>query len=421
MDPTLASTSTSGPSSSTPSKVSPPPRSSAPTSGTKRRIVASRACDVCKAGKRKCDGVQPCAHCLAGEKTCAYTIVDKRRKRNNDDGKRADSSSTPGAHPSPTVAEDEATLALLAKALVTDDLPPELRGARSLIALQGGGNEQEPKQLSFIEKLHRHLTVAFGLRSFPRGLSVDTELTSEVDFDFASFFLPGREEGAAMLTCYFEHAATSYRFVDRSTVEGFFKKFYDNPASLGKDETVLLLMLLAAGCLWSSSWTGVDPATVTPKAINLYLAAKRRLEKIPLFHPRLITVQTFMAMTQLLLGLSRFQSAWMALGQAARLGQLLGLHRASTDSSVIGTPTDEMRRRVFWFSLMMDRYLSLVLGFPALYDESDVTQTYPTVPDLGDVTDGVAVTNEARLLVGGMAHIKWVLIFLRENAGRADE
>lgn len=55
----------------------------------------------------------------------------------------------------------------------------------------------------------------------------------------------------------------------------------------------------------------------------------------------------------LYLGMSHFRSAWLAFGTAARLSQLLRLHRKSPD----GTPQglDEPRRQAFWSGYMMDR------------------------------------------------------------------
>ncbi|ODV61969.1 uncharacterized protein ASCRUDRAFT_139660 [Ascoidea rubescens DSM 1968] len=45
----------------------------------RRRI--SRACDICKARKKKCDGSQPCANCKKKNDRCTYSIIDKRSIR----------------------------------------------------------------------------------------------------------------------------------------------------------------------------------------------------------------------------------------------------------------------------------------------------------------------------------------------------
>jgi hypothetical protein len=54
------------------------------------------------------------------------------------------------------------------------------------------------------------------------------------------------------------------------------------------------------------------------------------------------------------------------------------------------------------------RYLSLVTGFPVLFDERDITQLYPSVPTASSVSRGVS--DDARSLIGALAHIKFVPI-----------
>lgn len=111
-------------------------------------------------------------------------------------------------------------------------------------------------------------------------------------------------------------------------------------------------------------------------SINLYRAAKRRLDKSSMFPPRLITVQSYLLMVrcslpasralltflgstqvQLQLGLARYQTAWLSFAQAARLAQLLGLHRCSPSPA---SPAEEIKRRCFWSAFQMDRWVNLV-------------------------------------------------------------
>lgn len=60
---------------------------------------------------------------------------------------------------------------------------------------------------SFIERIHRHLTVTFSLRSFPRGHNAESEDAAEAAFSFANFLLPAREDATAYVKCYFEHVS----------------------------------------------------------------------------------------------------------------------------------------------------------------------------------------------------------------------
>ncbi|CAD6499345.1 BgTH12-03475, partial [Blumeria graminis f. sp. triticale] len=50
------------------------------TSPPKRRRI-SRACDVCRKRKVKCDGKQPCTHCMSNNLVCTYNRPSNRQKR----------------------------------------------------------------------------------------------------------------------------------------------------------------------------------------------------------------------------------------------------------------------------------------------------------------------------------------------------
>ncbi|KAK0390770.1 hypothetical protein NLU13_0273 [Sarocladium strictum] len=46
-----------------------------------KSMYVSRACDVCKRRKVKCDGVEPCANCNTSKLACSYNIQPRRRGR----------------------------------------------------------------------------------------------------------------------------------------------------------------------------------------------------------------------------------------------------------------------------------------------------------------------------------------------------
>ncbi|SZF05690.1 unnamed protein product [Blumeria hordei] len=50
------------------------------TSPPKRRRI-SRACDVCRRRKVKCDGKHPCTHCISNNLVCTYNRPSNRQKR----------------------------------------------------------------------------------------------------------------------------------------------------------------------------------------------------------------------------------------------------------------------------------------------------------------------------------------------------
>ena len=77
----------------------------------------------------------------------------------------------------------------------------------------------------------------------------------------------------------------------------------------------------------------------------------------------------------------------MSISRAVRLVQLMRLYRVDKAErlrdpslSLIQTPEDwleaEERRRLFWFTFLMDRYTGISMGWPTLIDRRDVDTQY---------------------------------------------
>ncbi|GAA5857128.1 hypothetical protein JCM8547_007976 [Rhodosporidiobolus lusitaniae] len=202
-----------------------------------------------------------------------------------------------------------------------------------------------------------------------------------------------------------KRAASTYRYLDEQETSDLAHSFFAQDPSVLDDAllSALVLVVMAVGCLWTASYIGADPKVMTPRAIKLYLASKRRLAKTSVVPPRLVAVQLHLATTHLLLGLGRYQSAWLSFGTAGRLTLLLGLHRASPPTTP--SEVDAKRRRVYWSAFMMDRFLSLIIGLPPLFNEVDITQPYPQLD--GPVSPQAASASDShKMLIGSVAHFK---------------
>ncbi|KIX95392.1 uncharacterized protein Z520_08909 [Fonsecaea multimorphosa CBS 102226] len=80
-----------------------------------------------------------------------------------------------------------------------------------------------------------------------------------------------------------------------------------------------------------------------------------------------------------------FPRAWMSIGRAARLAQMMGLHRQDRVGldvkQTLPPPRDwtdrEERRRTFWMAYCQDRYASIGTGWPMVIDERDILTNLP--------------------------------------------
>ncbi|GJN87587.1 hypothetical protein Rhopal_000542-T1 [Rhodotorula paludigena] len=255
----------------------------------------------------------------------------------------------------------------------------------------GEESQAQADPTGFLTSIRRHLTSIFSLRAVPQGRLQQGTDVLESGRDSSVFFMPSRTEGLAYMRCYFDHAASTYRFVDDDEITKATVGLYDDPASQEDTEmTALVLALMAIG-------------------VKLYHASQRQVALLPSFPLRITLVQIHLALTHFLLGLSRFQSAYLSFGTAARLALMLGLHRAD---NVTSPAEREKRRRIFWSAFMMDRHLSAVLGLPVLFDERDISQPYFKVPDNSALR--TELSQQSRILIGSLANMK-----LSRTLGRA--
>ncbi|KAE9367686.1 hypothetical protein N431DRAFT_444787 [Stipitochalara longipes BDJ] len=80
-----------------------------------------------------------------------------------------------------------------------------------------------------------------------------------------------------------------------------------------------------------------------------------------------------------------FSRAWMSVGRACRLSQMLGLHRLDGDDTggknILPPPKDwiefEERRRTFWAAFYGDRWASSGTGWPMVIDDNDISTNLP--------------------------------------------
>jgi hypothetical protein len=78
-----------------------------------------------------------------------------------------------------------------------------------------------------------------------------------------------------------------------------------------------------------------------------------------------------------------FPRAWLSVGRAVRLAQMMQLHRLDgvglDVKQCLPPPKDwterEERRRTFWMAFCADRYASIGTGWPMSIDERDVSRS----------------------------------------------
>lgn len=142
-----------------------------------------------------------------------------------------------------------------------------------------------------------------------------------------------------------------------------------------------------AVCLRYAMWTHVCSITRKYAALTGIFYARARkyaeLDELKGFGESMITIahcQCWSLIATFEFKMMYFPRAWMSVGRATRLSQLMSLHRqdgpALDVKQALPPPRDwterEERRRTFWIAFCQDRYASIGTGWPMTIDERDV-------------------------------------------------
>ncbi|KAE8377409.1 acetyl-CoA synthetase-like protein [Aspergillus bertholletiae] len=354
-------------------------------SNTRQKIT--RACDHCKEKKTRCTGTLPCTRCTRLSLPCEYNAAYSRGL-------------PPDPLPAPaSVAADYANQNHVLSPTYTNRSYSSQQSPRSYFrgatcsrqqprngAEISGRNSPDPvvtdfegnylgpaSGVSFLNRVWSRLhqdeigTVPgeFEKDLSPRSTSVfmfgDRPYSDDRE---AGFALPSIERARELVEIYFDFSMVTYRFLHRGTVEDWLEKVYESNISSLNPPTGPMVARTAIVLIIFARWY----------AASKYLLS---LESGP---PRLESVQARLGQCLYLLSSSRANECWYAFGTALQLVTALGLHRrCPTKLSKNGNAylEREIRKRIFWSTYTLDKYLSVMFGRPRLIHEEDHDQELP--------------------------------------------
>lgn len=239
------------------------------------RKNASRACDLCKAKKTRCDGIFPCSRCRDSGVSCAYDSPYSR-------GSAAPIVATPATESmrssQPVNSENDRYLDHLVENVegflgessnldYSRAAQMELRSQPASPPTLTRGNTSTVNQAVRPTKQRQHQhpnrrsSLYFTEPPFP-------------PLDLARYSMPNTEHGLLLMGWYFENASPTYRFLHRPTMEKIVcqlcasSEWLGRCGSRGKDistgkaEEALVLMSWALACQL--------PLTITNKPLEAY-------------------------------------------------------------------------------------------------------------------------------------------------------
>ncbi|KAH1272686.1 hypothetical protein KXV79_004985 [Aspergillus fumigatus] len=233
-----------------------------------------------------------------------------------------------------------------------------------------------------------------------------------IESDALDSFIPDASTARKLQQFYFETCVVTYRMFHRPSVEGWMEIFLKDGQgagptawSLGKAKTATLLTIMAIANLRLhrvSGETSTEAESLALKRSDHLFCAGMRMTEEEIGFPRLESAQARLVQVLYLLQTSRINKAWYTFGNAFQITLSLGMHRRRDQkrdypftSRRQDYITSECYKRTFWVAYTVDRYLSVVLGRPRLYQDEDIDQNFPdTVNDEDMTPDGFSISDD---------------------------
>ena len=380
--------------------------SSGDANGAKRRKV-TRACDRCKARKRRCNGDQPCALCTAHNVPCCYDTPYSRGRpalpgpqrqqsqhRPNENG----SSPIPPQRPNATrQIQDSAFLnAVNAEETNANGISRSSRAASP----SGEGIAQPGHYLgptstfSFLRRAGRRFGRIAG-ESKEADDKQDGSIFANGDIVFPAederlIEFPSEATIRLLVRRYFDFAVPSHRFFHQQTIESWVSSLSEiqdaRDRTLRPVREAAIYLIMATALLYK-----VDEHGIATGAVDSIVGPESDMMREKFFQAaqvrihgekgvaRLESVQARLAAVLYLLNTSRLNQAWYMLGTTYQLIIALGLHTQRSSTGASNRIVQECKRRCYWVAFTVDTYFSVMLGRLPLMNEQGADQRYPTM------------------------------------------
>ncbi|KAI8368542.1 fungal-specific transcription factor domain-containing protein [Blakeslea trispora] len=398
----------------------------------KKRTRKSRACDLCRRKKIRCDYDQDypqhsCSSCKGYGKECAFNEASKKR-----------------GPPRGYVEGLESRLRRMEKLLLTvaenGNLPPEVLKATSELA--NSSNEKESTNLSSTEEL-QHSTEKQTMAQKADDTSQERAVGMPISNTSEPFSYVGSSSGIYLLSRLFTRNTTH---MDRKEKEALPRPVDDNEEDLmiarfGGDP----LNKLGFGRILNPDWK-IPPKDLTDHLIQIYfrrinimlpildedsfyqeyrkanhastfipiimaicrsscrlleeedfLVQKYNIDRAHFFRdiqkqmdtyfdvdflqPKIETIQVLLISASNTEKWGIESSDWITTSIAVKMAQDLGLHRANTQHQGVPKKDMEAKKRLWWSAYIIDRWVCASLGRPLTISDADCDIDHPDPND----------------------------------------
>jgi hypothetical protein len=177
-----------------------------------------------------------------------------------------------------------------------------------------------------------------------------------------NYVLPPRQVADSLMDLYWKIVYPLYPYVDRYEIEMAYQSLwtgcYDEPMFL-----CMLNIIFALSCQLSDT---IKPEQREASADVFFVRARETLDFNVWQAGSIQSVQAFLLLALYLQSTNEPHQCWIVVGLAIRTAQSLGLHLPETSGGVPSPRTRELLRKVWHSCVLMDRFLSMTYGRPAM-------------------------------------------------------
>ncbi|RAL13334.1 fungal specific transcription factor domain-containing protein [Aspergillus homomorphus CBS 101889] len=175
--------------------------------------------------------------------------------------------------------------------------------------------------------------------------------------------LPARDLADCLIQAYWECEWSLYPIVDRPKIEAVYQTAWDAGGPHCSPTTLSLINLcFALGCAYSSLIPPKDRKIMSQDFFTRAEALYHRIQYIP----SLEKVQCLLLFSIYLQSTDHVFRCWMAVGEAIRMAQSLGIYQDRPASSREPAAYRENKRRTWHGCVWLDRVMSATLGRPGM-------------------------------------------------------
>ncbi|KAK9446772.1 fungal-specific transcription factor domain-containing protein [Limtongia smithiae] len=227
----------------------------------------------------------------------------------------------------------------------------------------------------FMEQLKSAVVRTTGGTATPRArpsLVPRDQRTSETTTQLASIdiILPSRKLADLLVSLYFQYTHNLYPFVHKPSFMATYESIWSGQLSLESRPYfyATLNIVFALGGQFSDD----IPVLNREKSLSIYFERATKVLRLDYLDMAgdLEMIQALLLMCQYLQGSKRANMCWNLMGLTIRIAQSNGLHVDCDVSACKDWVEFEMRRRVWWGCILLDKVLAMTLGRPSMISDN---------------------------------------------------